>query len=154
MFDQFANTVGISLIIALCAIFAQILSLNVSRARYKHGVKTPATTGNINFERSFRAHLNYIENLVVFLPLFIIAEMNSGADYLSKTFAYSVFIIGIVWLISRIVSALNYINNWNSKIGLVAYIISFLCLVLLIFISFSGMWILTGQILNPAMRTR
>jgi glutathione S-transferase len=154
MFDQFANSVGISLVIALCAIVAQALSLNVSQARYKHGVKTPATTGNINFERSFRAHLNYIENLVVFLPLFVIGVMNSGADYLSKNFASAVFIIGSVWLLSRIISALNYINNWNSKIGLIAYIISFVCLTLLVYISFSGMWVLTGQITNPAMRMR
>lgn len=152
MFDQFANSVGISLIIALSAIFAQILSLNVSRARYKYGVKTPATTGNIDFERSFRAHLNYIENLVVFLPLFVMGVMNSGSDFLSKNFAFSVFVIGVVWLLAKVVSALRYINNWNAKIGMIMYVISILCLILLVFISFSGMLAMTSQIMNAPMR--
>jgi glutathione S-transferase len=154
MFEQFANSVGISLVIILCAVFAQILSLNVSKSRYKHGIKTPATTGNLVFERSFRAHLNYIENLVVFLPIFVMSVMNSGADYLSKNFGYSVFVIGLVWLLAKIISALNYINNWNQKIGIAMYVISFLCLIILLFISLSGMWALTEQIMNPAMRMR
>jgi glutathione S-transferase len=152
MFDQFANSIGVSLVIVLSSAFALVLALNVSRARYKYGIKTPATTGNIDFERSFRAHLNYIENLVIFLPLFLVSIINSGADFLTKNFAFSVFIIGLVWLLSKVTSAMNYINNWNSKVGLVSYVISLLCFILLVIISFSGMQTMTSQIMNPAAR--
>jgi glutathione S-transferase len=151
MFDQFANTTGVSLIIVLSSALALILSLNVSRARHKYGIKTPATTGNVNFERASRSHLNYIENLIVFLPLFLVSIINSGADYLSMNFAPTVFVIGIVWLTSRIVSALNYIKNLNYIIGIGAYITSLLCFILLIFISISGIVTTTSQIMNPVL---
>src|SRR5258708_19608119 len=40
----------------------------VSRARAKFGVKLPAISGNPDFERVFRAHMNTLEWLPMFLP--------------------------------------------------------------------------------------
>lgn len=40
----------------------------VGRARIRHGVSAPATTGHPVFERYFRVHQNTLEQLVVFLP--------------------------------------------------------------------------------------
>ena len=43
-------------------------SILVSRARGKFGVKLPAISGNPDFERVFRAHMNTLEWLPIFLP--------------------------------------------------------------------------------------
>lgn len=45
-----------------------VLGYHVSRARIKHGVHAPATTGHPEFERTFRIHQNTLEQLVLFLP--------------------------------------------------------------------------------------
>ncbi len=152
VFYQFSNTVGVSLVIVLSAIFIQILSTNVSISRGKHKIKAPATTGHEGFERAFRAHLNMIENFVVFLPIFIVAAMNSGGDYLTKNFPPTIFLIGCLWLLSRIISSVGYIKNWSYKAGIAMYIISFLCLLTLIFIVASGMWSYTSELLQAGNR--
>ena len=43
-------------------------AIEVGRARGRFEVPAPATSGNENFERFFRAHQNTTEQLVVFLP--------------------------------------------------------------------------------------
>ena len=43
-------------------------SIQVGRARGRFEVQVPATSGNDDFERYFRAHQNTTERLVVFLP--------------------------------------------------------------------------------------
>ena len=43
-------------------------SILVSRARGKFGVKLPAVSGNPDFERVFRAQMNTLEWLPIFLP--------------------------------------------------------------------------------------
>jgi glutathione S-transferase len=43
-------------------------SILVSRARVKFGVKLPAISGNVDFERVFRAQMNTLEWLPIFLP--------------------------------------------------------------------------------------
>lgn len=40
----------------------------VGRARGRYGIKAPATTGDPNFERYFRAHQNELEQLVITVP--------------------------------------------------------------------------------------
>lgn len=45
-----------------------VLGYYVSRARIRHGVQAPATTGHPEFERSFRIHQNTLEQLALFLP--------------------------------------------------------------------------------------
>ncbi len=149
MFDQFSNTVGISLVIVLSAIFIQVLSTNVSIARGKHKIKAPATTGHEGFERAFRAHLNMIENFVVFLPIFIVSAMNSGGDILTKSFSPTIFVVGCVWLLSRIAGSVRYIKSWNFKIGIAMNLVSLLCLLILLFVVFSGMWTYTSELMQP-----
>mgnify|MGYP005635603085 CR=1 FL=1 len=43
----------------------------VGKARATYDIPAPATTGNEVFERYFRAHLNTLENLIVFIPSII-----------------------------------------------------------------------------------
>jgi hypothetical protein len=37
----------------------QIFSIAVSKARYEFGIKAPSTTGNVEFEKISRTHLNH-----------------------------------------------------------------------------------------------
>ena len=72
----------------------------VSRARIKFGVKLPAISGNTDFERVFRAQLNTLECLPLFLPslwLFAIYIGDVGAAAL-----------GAEWIVGRILYVLGY----------------------------------------------
>lgn len=68
-------------------------SIAVGVARKKYGVKTPHTTGNLDFERVFRVHYNTLEQLPLFLiPLWFFALTISS---------YWAGWLGLVWLIGR-----------------------------------------------------
>ena len=154
MFDQLSNNVGVFLVIVLSAIFIQVLSVNVSIARGKFKIKTPATTGHEGFEKAFRAHLNMVENFVVFLPIYVVALLNSGIDVITKSLPSAIFLIGSTWLLSRIIGSLNYIKGWNYKLGIGMYILSFLCLVALLVIIFLGMGTITSAIIENGGKLR
>lgn len=81
-------------VIALLAILQYLLfTVLVGRARIKHGVKAPATTGNEAYERAFRVQMNTLEQLIAFLPVLWIAEL-----YWPEMLVAS---IGLVWIIGR-----------------------------------------------------
>jgi glutathione S-transferase len=75
-------------------------SILVSRARGKFGVKLPAISGNPDFERVFRAQMNTLEWLPIFLPALWLF-----AIYLSDVIAAA---IGLVWVVGRILYVLGY----------------------------------------------
>ena len=75
-------------------------SILVSQARGKFGVKLPAISGNPEFERVFRAQMNTLEWLPIFLPALWLF-----AVYLSDGIAAA---IGLVWVIGRILYVLGY----------------------------------------------
>ena len=75
-------------------------SILVSRARGKFGVKLPAISGNPDFERVFRAQMNTLEWLPIFLP-----SLWLFAVYASDGIAAA---IGLVWVIGRIFYVLGY----------------------------------------------
>ena len=58
-------TALVTLLAVLVYFYSSIL---VSRARGKFGVKLPATSGNADFERVFRAQMNTLEWMPIFLP--------------------------------------------------------------------------------------
>jgi glutathione S-transferase len=69
------------------------LATRVAVARVKFGVKLPATTGNPDFERIFRVHVNMLEWMPTFLvPLWLCAI------YLSDIGAAA---LGLVWIAGR-----------------------------------------------------
>jgi glutathione S-transferase len=75
-------------------------SILVSRARIEFGVKLPATSGNTDFERVFRAQMNTLEWLPMFLPSLWLFAIYIG-DGIAAT-------IGAVWVIGRILYVLGY----------------------------------------------
>ena len=76
------------------------LATRVAAARGKFNVKHPATTGNPDFERIFRAHINTLEWLPTFLlPLWLCAI------YLSDVAAA---LLGLVWIVGRAIYFAGY----------------------------------------------
>ncbi|MGC1778683.1 MAG: MAPEG family protein [Xanthobacteraceae bacterium] len=76
------------------------LATRVAAARIRFGVKLPATTGNADFERVFRAHINTLEWLPTFLvPLWLCAV------YFSDITAA---VLGLVWIAGRVVYFVGY----------------------------------------------
>lgn len=105
------------LLIALA--YYQILSLQVSQARYKYGIKAPKILGHDDFERVHRTHVNFMENLVVFLPLLFIGGMKFSTNY--------VFIgVTICWLVSKVVFSYAYIRNLSEITRLISNVIALL----------------------------
>jgi uncharacterized MAPEG superfamily protein len=85
----------------LIVIFTFYLSIGVGQMRGE--VPAPATTGNIEFEKRFRAHYNTIEHMVMFLPMMWLSLAQWG-DVITAS-------IGGVWLIGRIIYAHHYIKD-------------------------------------------
>jgi len=89
-----------ALITVLAVLFYMFASMRVSWARGKYGVKLPATSGNADFERVFRVHMNTLEFMPVFLP-----SLWLFAIYISDAIAAS---IGAVWIVGRILYMIGY----------------------------------------------
>ena len=66
----------------------------VGRARGRHGVKAPATTGPVEFERAFRAEQNTYESALMFLP-----SMWVFGQYVNPLIAG---VLGVVWVVLRL----------------------------------------------------
>ena len=69
------------------------LATRVAVARHKFDVKLPATTGNPNFERIFRVHMNTLE----WMPIFLVS-LWLCAIYLNDIGAA---VLGLVWIGGR-----------------------------------------------------
>jgi glutathione S-transferase len=82
-----------AIVTLLAVAFYFFLATRVAVARGKFGVKLPATTGNPDFERIFRAHVNMLEWMPTFLvPLWLCAI------YLNDAAAA---VLGLVWILGR-----------------------------------------------------
>jgi glutathione S-transferase len=84
------------------------LSLRVGQGRGKYGIEAPATTGNEDFERLYRAHINTLEWLPIYLPsLWLFAQLWGNALLASA--------LGLVWIIGRIMYGLGYAKAAGSR---------------------------------------
>ena len=72
----------------------------VGRARGTYGIKAPATTGNLDFERVFRGQMNTLEWLPIFLPALWLFAL-SVSDALAA-------VLGIVWIVGRVLYIRTY----------------------------------------------
>src|ERR1700755_2827486 len=88
-------------LVTCLALLAYIGSLVlVSRARGKFAVKLPAIAGNPDFERVFRAQMNTLEWMPIFLPSLWLCAIYVG-DLIEAA-------IGLVWVIGRILYVFGY----------------------------------------------
>ena len=90
-------TALVTLLAVLVYFYSSIL---VSRARGKFGVKLPAISGNPDFERVFRAQMNTLEWMPIFLP-----SLWLFAVYISDPVAAA---LGAVWIAGRILYMTGY----------------------------------------------
>lgn len=67
------NYVHIVAVLAIVQFF--VFGILVGRARRRHEIKPPATSGHELFERAFRVHVNTMEQLVGFLPALLMASV-------------------------------------------------------------------------------
>lgn len=81
--------------------------IGVGRARAKYKVSAPATTGDANFERHFRVHMNTLESLPIFLPALWIFAVCWG-DQLAAG-------IGGLGIVGRVIYWLSYVREPRSR---------------------------------------
>lgn len=97
----------VSIVVALALIQFFWFGLQVGRARVRFGIPAPATSGNPDFERVFRVHMNTLEQLVMFLPSIWIF-----ASYVSPLWAAG---LGVVYLVGRFLYAQGYAKAANKR---------------------------------------
>jgi glutathione S-transferase len=91
--------VAIVTLLALLVYF--YMSLRVGQARTKFNVPAPAMSGNPDFERAFRIHMNTLE----WLPLFLVSLWLFAIAWNSDLIAAG---IGVVWIVGRILYLTGY----------------------------------------------
>ena len=89
-----------ALVTLLMIAFYLFVTINVSRARTRTGIKVPATSGHPDFERAFRIQANTLEWMPIVLP-----SLWLFAIYISDAIAAA---LGAVWVMGRIVYFVGY----------------------------------------------
>ena len=93
--------------ILLALVEYMIMGGLVGFARAKHKIAAPAMTGNAEFERTNRVHVNTLENLIIFIPSVWIF----GA-YTSPRWAAA---LGFVFVAARAVYAFGYLRAAEKR---------------------------------------
>ncbi len=97
----------VPLVVLLNVLLLVWAMMMVGRARSKTGIKAPAMTGHPDFERAVRVHMNLIEQSLMFLPSLWLC-----ASYYDPRFAG---ILGLVWVIGRLLFALGYYQEASKR---------------------------------------
>ena len=112
-----------ALVTCLALLVYMFSCILVSRARINFGVKLPAISGNTDFERVFRAQMNTLEWLPLFLP-----SLWLFAIYISDGITAA---IGLVWIVGRIVYMIGYTQSVPRRSP--GFLIQSLAVVVLLF---------------------
>ncbi len=91
---------SIALVTLLTVLLMSGCMFAVGRARAKHGIRAPATTGQPDFERVYRVQMNTLEGSVMFLPALWVA-----GGYGDPRWAAG---LGALWLVGRVLYAVGY----------------------------------------------
>jgi len=97
----------VNLIMMLAVLEFVLFGLAVARARTRCRVPAPATTGNPEFERYFRAQANTLEQLIIFLPALVVF-----AHYVN---AYAAAALGGLFVIGRAVYFQGYVKAAEAR---------------------------------------
>lgn len=92
------SLVHLVMLLALLEYFAFLLA--VGSARYRFGVKAPATSGQADFERYYRVQMNTLEILVIFIP-----ALWTFALFVSEPVAVG---LGLVFIVGRLLYFTGY----------------------------------------------
>jgi glutathione S-transferase len=96
-----------ALVTCLATLMYFFFSFQVGKARQIYGVKAPAITGDPDFERVFRAHMNTLEWMPIFLPALWLF-----AIYVNDAIAAG---LGVVWIVGRILYMTGYAKAANKR---------------------------------------
>jgi glutathione S-transferase len=96
-----------ALVTCLAILMYFFFSAQVAKARGTYGIKAPAISGNPDFERVFRAHMNTLEWMPIFLPALWLF-----AIYISDAIAAA---LGVVWIVGRILYMTGYAKAANKR---------------------------------------
>jgi glutathione S-transferase len=89
-----------ALVTCLAILFYFLTAVQVTRARVRFGIKSPAIIGNPDFERVFRVQMNTLEWMPIFLP-----SLWLFAIYISDSIAA---LLGLIWIAGRFLYMLGY----------------------------------------------
>jgi glutathione S-transferase len=96
-----------ALVTCLTILMYFLFSFRVGKARATYGVKAPAISGDPDFERIFRVHMNTLEWMPIFLPALWLF-----AIYLSDAIAAA---LGVVWIAGRVLYLIGYAKAANKR---------------------------------------
>ena len=124
----------VALVTLLMAAQLIYFSLKVGMARGKYDIQAPATSGHEIFDRTYRVHINSVEQLLIVLP----AMWVCGYYFNAKLAAA----LGLAYLIGRFIYGVRYVADPSSRsagmgIGFLAYIVMIL----------AGLWGVIGRLL-------
>jgi uncharacterized MAPEG superfamily protein len=110
--------------IAMLALLQYLyFSVEVGRARVRSGLQAPAVSGDPAFERTFRAHYNTLEQLIVFLP-----AVYAAGYYVHELYAVSA---GVAYLFGRFLYFRAYVADPGRRgPGMIVTMVANLALVL------------------------
>ena len=112
----------VTVVVMLALIEYLYFGVAVGRARARHGVDAPATSGDEVFERFHRAHQNTLEQIVVFVP-----AVYAAGFYANVSLAV---ILGVVYLVGRLYYFRCYIIDPAKRgPGMIATIVPNLLLI-------------------------
>ena len=81
--------------------------VSAGRARGKYGIKAPAVTGHIEFEKRLRVQQNTLEQLALFLPALWVFSTTWNQFWGG--------ILGLVWVAGRVLYAVTYTTAPESR---------------------------------------
>jgi glutathione S-transferase len=96
-----------ALVTCLAVLMYFLFSFRVGKARRTYGVKAPAISGNPDFERVSRVHMNTLEWMPIFLPALWLF-----AIYISDAIAAA---LGVVWIVGRVLYMTGYAKAANKR---------------------------------------
>jgi len=97
----------VHIVLALALVEFFLFSLAVARARDTYNVPAPATTGHEVFERYFRAQMNTLEQLMIFVPSLLLF-----ARYVNAWLAAA---LGLAFIIGRAVYFRGYVRAASER---------------------------------------
>jgi len=97
----------VHLVIVLALLEFLLFGYAVGRARTRYKVPAPAMSGHEVFDRYFRAQMNTLEQLVVFLP-----SLWLFAHYLN---AWAAVVLGLLFIVGRALYFRGYVQAAESR---------------------------------------
>jgi glutathione S-transferase len=115
-----------AIVLVLILVQYMFFGIKVGGARMKFDIKAPAISGHPEFERLYRVQQNTLEQLMVFIPLYLVfPAMAEAQGWMGYEIGSA---MGVLWLIGRFVYASSYVKDPESRgkgfiIGLLAAVI-------------------------------